>query len=114
MLAPKSKNKEAHSKTSTPVKRSSNRGVNNLALTTQDSIIHLQQTIGNQEVQRLLGSKARDDAMKRGIQTKLKLSQPGDIYEQEADRVAEQVMRMSSTNQITSSILTNKEDTNKS
>jgi hypothetical protein len=29
------------------------------------------------------------------IQTKLKVSQPGDIYEQEADRVAEQVMRMS-------------------
>ncbi len=28
------------------------------------------------------------------IQTKLKISQPGDKYEQEADRVAEQVMRM--------------------
>jgi hypothetical protein len=29
------------------------------------------------------------------VQTKLKVSQPGDIYEQEADRVAERVMRMS-------------------
>jgi hypothetical protein len=29
-----------------------------------------------------------------GIQTKLKISEPGDKYEQEADRVAEQVMRM--------------------
>lgn len=29
-----------------------------------------------------------------GIQTKLKISDPGDTYEQEADRVAEQVMRM--------------------
>jgi len=29
------------------------------------------------------------------IQTKLKINEPGDIYEQEADRVAEQVMRMS-------------------
>ena len=29
------------------------------------------------------------------IQTKLKVSQPGDEYEREADRVAEQVMRMS-------------------
>ena len=28
------------------------------------------------------------------MQTKLKISQPGDIYEQEADRIAEQVMRM--------------------
>ena len=28
------------------------------------------------------------------IQPKLKISQPGDVYEQEADRVAEQVMRM--------------------
>ena len=28
------------------------------------------------------------------IQTKLKIGQPGDKYEQEADRVAEQVMRM--------------------
>jgi hypothetical protein len=30
------------------------------------------------------------------IQTKLKVSQPGDVYEQEADRIAEEVMRMSS------------------
>jgi len=28
------------------------------------------------------------------IQAKLKISRPGDIYEQEADRLAEQVMRM--------------------
>lgn len=30
------------------------------------------------------------------LQTKLAISEPGDVYEQEADRVAEQVMRMSS------------------
>lgn len=30
----------------------------------------------------------------RAIQAKLKVSQPNDKYEQEADRVAEQVMRM--------------------
>jgi hypothetical protein len=29
-----------------------------------------------------------------GIQTKLKISEPGDVYEQEADRIADQVMRM--------------------
>lgn len=44
----------------------------------------LQQTHGNQYVQRVVTS----------IQAKLKVGQPGDIYEQEADRVAEQVMRM--------------------
>ena len=31
------------------------------------------------------------------MQTKLKVSQPGDIYEQEADRIAEQVMKLSPT-----------------
>jgi hypothetical protein len=31
---------------------------------------------------------------KQGIQTKLKISEPGDKYEQEADRVADEVMRM--------------------
>src|SRR5437867_11631155 len=49
-------------------------------------ILQLQQTLGNQAVQRLLQSGA--------IQARLKVSRPGDIYEQEADRVAEQVMRM--------------------
>src|SRR2546425_2792994 len=49
-------------------------------------ILQLQQTLGNQAVQRLLESRA--------IQSRLKVSRPDDIYEQEADRVAEQVMRM--------------------
>jgi len=31
---------------------------------------------------------------KQGIQTKLKISEPGDKYEQEADRIADEVMRM--------------------
>lgn len=44
------------------------------------SLLRLQRTIGNQAVQRL--------------QAKLTVSTPGDIHEQEADRVAEQVMRM--------------------
>lgn len=39
---------------------------------------------------------------KTDIQEKLKVSQPGDVYEQEADRVAEQVMRMSDSNHISS------------
>jgi hypothetical protein len=51
-----------------------------------DRILFLQRTIGNQAVQRLIKSMA--------LQAKLKIGQPGDKYEQEADRVAEQVMWM--------------------
>ena len=51
-----------------------------------DRILYFQQTAGNQAVQSLIKSGA--------LQTKLKISQPNDIYEQEADRVSEQVMRM--------------------
>lgn len=44
-------------------------------------LLRLQQTVGNQAVGRL-------------IQAKLKVGQPGDRYEQEADHVADAVMRM--------------------
>jgi hypothetical protein len=47
-------------------------------------LLALQQTHGNRYVQRVVA----------GIQAKLKVGQPGDIYEQEADRVADAVMRM--------------------
>ena len=49
-----------------------------------DRIKFLQRTIGNQRVQGLLRSGA--------LQAKLKISSPGDRYEQEADRVAERVV----------------------
>jgi len=51
-----------------------------------DRILFLQRTIGNQAVQRMVRSGA--------LQAKLKIGQPGDIYEQEADRVADAVMRI--------------------
>jgi len=51
-----------------------------------DRILFLQRTIGNQAVQRLIKSGA--------LQAKLRIGQPGDKYEQEADRVADEVMRM--------------------
>jgi hypothetical protein len=50
-----------------------------------DRILFLQRTIGNQAVQRLIKSGA--------LQAKLTLNPPGDIYEQEADRVAKHVMK---------------------
>jgi hypothetical protein len=49
-------------------------------------VLALQRTIGNQAVQRLMKSGA--------LQAKLRIGQPGDIYEQEADRLAGQVMAM--------------------
>ena len=51
-----------------------------------EKIMFLQRTAGNQAVQSFIKSRA--------LQAKLKIGQPNDIYEQEADRVAEQVMRM--------------------
>ena len=47
-------------------------------------LLALQQTHGNRYVQRVVS----------GIQAKLRIGQPGDVYEQEADRVADAVMRM--------------------
>jgi hypothetical protein len=82
-----------------------------------DRIPHLQRTIGNQAVLRMaeahpeeLKARLTGEASPRlghdfsripihppavgVIQTKLAINKPGDEYEQEADRVAEQVMRM--------------------
>jgi len=52
-------------------------------------VLGLQRTVGNQAVQRLIRSPF--------IQAKLQISTPGDRFEQEADRVADTVMRMSSS-----------------
>ena len=50
---------------------------------------HLQQTYGNRYVQRLIESM--------NVQAKLTVSSPNDVYEQEADRVAEAVIRAADT-----------------
>ena len=52
-----------------------------------NNILNLQQTVGNQAIQRLIKSGI--------LQTKLKLSHPSDPYEQEADRIANQIMKNS-------------------
>ncbi len=51
-----------------------------------DRIQFLQRTVGNQAVERIIRS--------RKLQAALRIGQPDDAYEQEADRVADQVMRM--------------------
>jgi len=64
------------------------RKINSSSLTNSpaDRIMFLQRTVGNQAVQRLIKSGT--------LQAKLRIGQPGDKYEQEADRVADEVMRM--------------------
>ncbi len=54
-----------------------------------DFIMQLQQTYGNRYVQRLMASM--------GAQANLTISEPGDIYEQEADIIAEAVSRSINT-----------------
>lgn len=57
----------------------------------------LRQRVGNQAFQALKSQRA-DEALRRSqsIQAKLTISQPRDVHEQEADRVADAVMRMPS------------------
>jgi hypothetical protein len=73
--------------------------INNLNRDSLDFVFHLQRSIGNQAVQSIVRSNNNPkgfDFAKIGIlQPKPKVSHPRDAYEQEADRVAEQVMRMS-------------------
>ena len=92
-FAHQSKIKEAHNKGLTPI-RPPYRGSNNLPTGYPDSIIRLQRVIGNQAVQKLIRHNIGFDFRKSGIQAKLRVSQPGDMHEQEADRVAEQVIHM--------------------
>jgi len=62
----------------------------------QENTLHLQQELGNQEIQRMIKSGI--------IQPKLKISHPNDPYEREADKVADQIMRMSVSDFIESDI----------
>ena len=53
------------------------------------SFLELQRTHGNQYVQKVAK-----------IRTKLNISQPGDVYEQEADQIAEKIMKMATPGQV--------------
>ena len=56
------------------------------SLHADNPLLAQQRALGNQAVQRLLLTEA--------LQAKLRVAQPGDAYEQEADRVTDSVMRM--------------------
>ena len=74
-------------KRSDPVLKKQNTGVSKSIGSPIANLVFLQKNIGNQAVQKLFEYGA--------IQAKLKIGQPGDKYEQGADRVANQVMNMS-------------------
>jgi hypothetical protein len=62
-----------------------------------DQISFLQRTVGNREVERMLKfgmvpAKQAIGQPRLGLQAKLKVNEPGDIYEQEADRISDQVL----------------------
>jgi hypothetical protein len=92
------KNMVSAKSTSSFSSSSSQHPINNLEVDSHDSIIHLQQSVDNQATQNLIHSsneiKGFDFSKIRIFQPKLKISQPGDAYEQEADKVAEHVMGM--------------------
>jgi hypothetical protein len=56
-------------------------------------VVRMQQTLGNRAVGGLLNRSSSPRSLSL-IEAKLTVNAPGDEYEQEADRVAEQVMRM--------------------
>ena len=60
-------------------------------------ISFFQQTVGNQAVIRMMKSVHSPLSMIGQIQTKLKIGQPNDKYEKEADRIAEKIMTMPSS-----------------
>ena len=81
---------EIHAKAQDPRQKCSNTCKRNSGYNSsgslEDRVLQLQRTAGNQAVQKLVKSGT--------LQAKLRVGQPNDIYEQEADRVAEQVMSM--------------------
>jgi len=71
-------------KTRTSSSQANKAGLSPIRNSPVDQISFLQRTVGNRSLERLLKSGV--------IQAKLKVNEPGDIYEQEADQIAEHVL----------------------
>jgi hypothetical protein len=82
----KSKDKPSEIKLEKSVSNSRETDFSQFYRSSDESALFLQGMVGNQGVQRLFTDGV--------IQAKLRIGQPGDKYEQEADRVADMVMRM--------------------
>ncbi len=80
------KNKSSYEQGSSINPKSLNKADSGMAYSPQSPLTQLQRKLGNQAMQKMFNTGA--------IQAKLKIGQPDDKYEQEADRVADQVMRM--------------------
>lgn len=78
--------KAPEAKAAKPAAQTRQPGIPASPLSTYEQIFQLQRTVGNHAVQRMYYSGL--------LQAKLRIGQPNDVYEQEADRVAERVMRM--------------------
>src|SRR5688500_506805 len=77
--------RQAVAKTKTPTRAANHQRQSTGPSAPARSLVGLQSVIGNQAMRRLIDSSY--------IQTKLEISKPGDPFEQEADRVADSVMR---------------------
>jgi len=64
------------------------------AIQPEHPLLHLQRSIGNQGMIRMLRAHGSSAPF---LQRKLTINEPGDAHEQEADRVADHVMRMPAT-----------------
>ena len=105
-LAPKHNTPGTNAKTSTLTRttKSTNKkkqnNDNNLynisKMNSSNPVVHLQKSIGNHAVQKLMHANP-DFNLEIAIQPKLKISHSEDAYEQEASKVAEEVMKMSSS-----------------
>ena len=80
---------------------STNNVMNHMLQNKSDPFNRLQNAVGNQALQRLIRSGT--------IRPKLKVSLPNDVYEKEADRVAEQIMETPISNS-TSTAMYSKDD----
>ena len=81
--------KEQKSKSISRSRKIQNKQANRFPESSSSWLLNQQRYLGNQVMQRLHRTGV--------IQAKLKIGRPGDAYEREADRVADQVMRMGDT-----------------
>ena len=84
---PEFEHQQTPTRSSEPVSAAKTSLTTSRTLHTDNPLLVQQQALGNQAVQRLLLTGA--------LQAKLRVGRPNDSYEQEADRVADTVMRMS-------------------
>ena len=105
-LAPKNnKSAATNAKTFTlpRTNRSTNKKQNNdnspyniSKMNSNNPAIQLQKSVGNHAVQKLMNAGPEFN-LEIAVQPKLKMSRPGDVYEREADKIAEEVTKMSSS-----------------